>query len=145
MKKIAFVIIAFCFIRSAYSQNYRNVCGFRIKQSAPDFDGYCIVNAGTGAFIYSSLRVFKIKPESALLWSIVLGYASELFIDGKQNYIFTDPDPGGADLIGDPVWRAFGAGFACILDLLLEWNRRFRMSLEMDKSSYSLCLRLDCG
>ena len=29
-------------------------------------------------------------------------------------------DPHGADLKGDPVWTAFGAGFACILEQVLK-------------------------
>lgn len=140
--KIIFIfVLTILFCLSLSAQNYQEVCGFRIKSDAPDFDGYSIVHSAGGGLSYAFFRMIGAKNQNALLLSICSGFLYELFIDGKQNYLIEEPDPEGADLIGDPTWWAFGSGFVCMLDICLKIDRR--ISLSCGKNN--ICLRFCFG
>ena len=131
MKYLITIILLILITTTCHAQ-YKEFWGCRIKTGKPDFDGWSMMHAGGGAVMYSGilripeyLDIFEIKPKHRLLITIALGYFYEIYKDGYGN-----PIPGtggrdgkGADLKGDPVWTAFGAGFACILEQVLKTKK----------------------
>lgn len=118
MRKIIFIICMFLNL-SIYAKEWN---GIRISENSPDFDGWSMCHAGGGAVFYGGMRLIGMKPKYALITSIFAGYFYEIYKDGLGNEIpFTDKrDENGADLLGDPIWTAFGAGFMCLLELVFD-------------------------
>lgn len=88
----------------------------------PGLDGWSVAHFGGGASLYAGCRILHVGVKTSLALTALAGVAWELVIDGAGNKLplFDKPDPAGADLFGDAVMVAAGAGFACLLDLLMQ-------------------------
>ncbi|MDD5543861.1 MAG: hypothetical protein PHX83_11865 [Acidobacteriia bacterium] len=114
MKRLFSTIIFLLFLSTASAQ-------IRFAEQ-PGLDGWSIAHFGGGAALYTGFRVCHVGIKTSLLLTVAAGIAYEIYSDGLNNQIplLDKPDPAGADLFGDAVMVGAGAGFACLLDLLMQ-------------------------
>jgi hypothetical protein len=102
------------------------------SKTEPDLDRWTITHFMGGTVLYSGFRFLKCSEKTSLALTVIAGWGYEIFADGFGNAIpgFDKPDPGGADLIGDPLFVAAGALLTCGIDLLFqEHDRRFAVAV----------------
>ena len=141
-RKIAFILLALFllwFVGDTYGQSPGKK--FLLK-STPDLDGWSGVRIGAGAGMYGLGRVCGLKPVPSLIATIAVGFAWEIVVDGYQNAVPFNPfppDPKGADLLGDPVFIAIGAGLAFLIDINIQ---RFKGKVYVYKGKAYLVIEL---
>ena len=104
-----------------FAQN--EIHGFRYK-TEPDLDCWSIAHIGKGGLVYSASRMLKINPAWSLVLTGIVAYTQEIVIDGYQNkFLGFEPDPEGADLMGDPIFNVLGGAIALITEKQLKTSR----------------------
>lgn len=115
MKKII-AILMFVLTMSVHAQTNN---GFKI--ASPQLDGWTLGHMGKGALTYTAARLLKCEPKGALLVAFTGAVMYEL-MDGMG--IGIDPDPSGADFVGDVCADCLGAVIVCGLEILLRIDKR---------------------
>ena len=97
-----------------------NLASQEIKfKNIPDFNGYSVGHFIGGEAGYFGIRIFKVKPFWCIVGSTLIGFSYEIINDGMGVHIFPftgNPDPKGADLIGDLGMHFLGACFGAITE-----------------------------
>ena len=97
--------------------------------TTPQLDGWSIGHFARGAVVGSIIEAITDSDFASILYTWLLAMTYELYHDGMGGPMPFDkePDPRGADFVGDPLFDALGATFMIVVRASMRVNKRFKL------------------